>query len=80
MKNSGPVAALTALLLFAPIATYAAEESTSAEQDKKEKEEKPIPSPKLWTSKHQIRIGGKAVDYEATTRSEEHTSELQSPI
>ena len=69
MKNSGPVAALTALLWFAPIATHAADEPTPpAEQDKKDKgkDEKPVPEPKLWTSRHQIRIGGKAVDYEAT--------------
>ena len=33
---------------------------------RKDKEEKPVPEPKLWTSRHQIRIGGKAIDYEAT--------------
>ena len=72
MKNSGPVAALAALLwLAAPIATHAADEpKPPAEQDKQDKqdkkEEKPIPEPKVFTSRHQIKIGGKAVDYEAT--------------
>ena len=71
MKNYGPVAAaLTALLWFASIATHAAEDqpAESAEQDKdKDKKEKPVPEPKVWTSRHQIRLGGKAIDYEATT-------------
>src|SRR5688572_4557143 len=72
MKISGPVAALAALLwLTAPVVTHAADEPT-AEQDKqdkndKDKDKKPPPEPKLWTSRHQIKIGGKAIDYEATT-------------
>jgi len=69
MKNYGPVAAaLTALLWLAPIATHAADEpAESAEQEKdKDKKEKPVPEAKVWTSRHQIRLGGKAIDYEAT--------------
>ena len=80
MRNSGPVAALAALLwLCAPIATHAADEPTPAEQDKA-KEEKPIPEPKLWTSRHQIRIGGKAVDYEATTGTLMMKNDKDEPI
>jgi carboxypeptidase C (cathepsin A) len=69
MKNSGPVAALIALLwLVAPTATHAAEPTQPTGQDKQDqaKEEKPVPEPKLTTSRHQIRIGGKAIAYEAT--------------
>jgi carboxypeptidase C (cathepsin A) len=87
MKNSGPVAAaLSALLwLSAPIATYAAEDpKPPAEQEKlkedKTKEEKPIPEPKVWTSRHQIKIGGKAVDYEATAGTLLMKNEKDEPI
>ena len=52
----------------------------SAEQAKKEKEEKPIPEPKLWTSRHQIRIAGKAVDYEATTGTLMMKNDKDEPI
>jgi len=84
MKNSGPVAALAALLwLAAPIATHAADEpKPAAEQDKqdKSKDEKPIPEPKVWTSRHQIKIGGKAVDYEATTGTLMMKNDKDEPI
>ncbi len=68
MNHHGLAAALAALLwISAPLATYAADEpAPPAEQDKKGKEEKPIPEPKVWTSRHQIRLGGKGIDYEAT--------------
>ena len=63
MKNSGPVAALAALFwLCAPIATHAADETApAAEKDKedKKKEEKPVPEPKVWKSKHQIKSTAK---------------------
>src|SRR5689334_2783794 len=71
MKSTGLVAALAALLwLTAPVVTLAADdEPAAAEQaDKdKKKDEKPIPEPKVWTSKHKISVGGKALDYEVTT-------------
>ncbi len=70
MKISGPVAALAALLwLTVPVVTHAADEPTAEQdkQDKNAKDKKPPPEPKLWTSRHQIRVGGKAIDYEATT-------------
>lgn len=67
MKNSGLAAALAALLLTAPVIHAADEPAPAAEQKKdKEKDEKPIPEPKVWTTRHQIKIGGKAIDYEAT--------------
>ncbi len=70
MTSRTPAAALAALLwLASPIETMAASEPPTEQdkQEKNEKEKKPPPEPKLWTSKHQIRIGGKGVDYEATT-------------
>src|SRR6185295_2827816 len=69
MKNSGPLAALAALLwLTAPVATHAADEPKPAEQDKQDKKyEKPIPEPKVWTPKHQIKLGGRAIRSEATS-------------
>ena len=73
MTVSVPAAALTALLLLtAPLVTHAAEEpATPTEQDKQDKsakeDQKPAPEPKVWKSRHQIRIGGKTIDYEATT-------------
>jgi carboxypeptidase C (cathepsin A) len=71
MKNYGLIAALAAFLwLTAPVVTRAASEPTPpAEQDKQknDKQEKPVPEPKVFTSRHQIRIGGKAIDYEART-------------
>lgn len=66
MKLSGLAAALAAFLLTAPVVTLAADEPTPAAEQKKDQEEKPIPEPKVWTSRHQIKIGGKAIDYEAT--------------
>ena len=83
MKNYGPVAALAALLwLSAPNATQAADEpKPAAEQDKQDKkDEKPIPEPKVWTSKHQIKIGGKAVDYEATAGTLMMKNDKDEPI
>ena len=32
-------------------------------QSKGDKQDKPIPEAKVWTSRHQIRLGGKAIDY-----------------
>jgi carboxypeptidase C (cathepsin A) len=82
MKYSGPFAALAALLwLAAPVASHAADEpSPPAEQDKDKKEEKPIPEPKVWTSRHQIRLGGKAIDYEATTGTLMMKNDKDEPI
>jgi carboxypeptidase C (cathepsin A) len=58
-------------LLAAPLVTHASEQpATPSEQDKQasnSKDDKPAPEPKVWTSRHQIRIGGKAIEYEATT-------------
>jgi carboxypeptidase C (cathepsin A) len=71
MKKFGKVAALAALLWLAtPVVSSAANQPTSdARQDEegKDKEEKPVPEAKVWTSRHQIRIAGKAIDYEAST-------------
>lgn len=72
MKNYGLIAALAASLwLAAPLVTCAADEpAPPAEQDKQGKsdeQEKPIPEPRVWTSRHQIRIDGKPIDYEART-------------
>jgi carboxypeptidase C (cathepsin A) len=71
MKNYGLIAALAASLwLTAPVVTCAADEPAApAEQGRQDKDaqEKPIPEPKVWTSRHQVRIGGRTIDYEATT-------------
>lgn len=83
MNYSGPYAALAALLwLTSPVVAHAAAEPTPpAEQDKQDKkDEKPIPEPKVWTSKHQIRLGGKAIDYEATTGTLMMKNEKDEPI
>jgi carboxypeptidase C (cathepsin A) len=80
MKFAGPIA-LAALLCFAvPAATLAADEPPPAGQDKEKKEEKPIPEPKVWTSKHQIKLGGKGIDYEATTGTLMMKNEKDEPI
>src|SRR6185436_2311363 len=71
MKSYGVAAALAAVLWFSPVITNAADEpAPPAKADKKgegDKQEKPIPEPKVWTTRHQIRIGGKPIDYEATS-------------
>ncbi|MGH8174678.1 MAG: S10 family peptidase [Steroidobacter sp.] len=72
MTFKGPAAALAALLwLASPLDTMAAASEPPTEQDKQDKngeeDKKPPPEPKVWTSRHQIRIAGKAIDYEATT-------------
>jgi carboxypeptidase C (cathepsin A) len=79
MKNYGLAAALAAFLwLTTPLVTLAADLPTlPAEQDK---QNKPIPEPKVWTSRHQIRIGGKAIDYEATTGTLLMKNEKDEPI
>jgi carboxypeptidase C (cathepsin A) len=82
MRNFGPLAALSALLwLTSPMLQAADEPKPPAEADKQDKEkEKPIPEPKVWTSKHQIRLGGKAIDYEATTGTLMMKNEKDEPI
>src|SRR5690349_7661426 len=71
MKTHRLVAAFVASLWLVPVAVVqAAEPSQPTEQDKQSKNappDKPIPEPKLWTSRHQVRIGGKVIEYEATT-------------
>lgn len=81
MKNYGLIAALAAALwLTAPVVS-ADEPTPPAEQrDKNHKEEKPVPEPKLWTSRHQVRIGGKAIDYEATTGTLLMKNEKDEPV
>jgi carboxypeptidase C (cathepsin A) len=82
MKSYSLVAALTAFLwLTAPVVSNAADEPTPpAEQDKAGKNDKPIPEPKLWTTRHQIRLGGKAIDYEATTGTLLMKNDADEPI
>jgi carboxypeptidase C (cathepsin A) len=85
MKNHGLAAALAALLWLAPVVTRAAEPAPPAEQQDKQskddKQEKPaIPEPKVWTSRHQIKLGGKAIDYEATTGTLMMKDEKDEPI
>lgn len=85
MNRYRVTAALTALMwLTAPVVSHAAAEPTPpAEQEKKEaqdKQEKPKPEAKLWTSRHQIRLGGKAIDYEATTGTLLMKDEKDEPI
>lgn len=84
MKKS-LIAALTALLwLSAPLSSHAAAEPAPAtkqdQQDKDDKQGKPVPEPKVWTSRHQIRIDGKAIDYEATTGTLLMKNEKDEPI
>ena len=81
----GAAAALAALLwLASPLETMAAASEPPTEQDKQDKkgeeEKKPAPEPKVWTSRHQIRIGGKAVDYEATTGTMLMKNDKDEPI
>jgi carboxypeptidase C (cathepsin A) len=68
MKSSGLIVAVfTAFLwLMAPVLTHAAEEPDKQEKQEKQDEQKPVPEPKVWKSRHQIRIGGKPIEYEAT--------------
>jgi carboxypeptidase C (cathepsin A) len=83
MKNLGLAAALAALLsLAAPIVSNAADtpSAESDKQDKNDKQEQPIPEPKVWTSRHQIRLGGKAIDYEATTGTLMMKNDKDEPI
>ena len=84
MKHLGLSAALAACLwLTASPATHAADEPAPAEQGeqgKPDKQEKPIPEAKVWTSRHQIRIGGKAIDYEANTGTLLMKNEKDEPI
>jgi len=81
MKRLGLVAALTALLSLAPVVSNGAEQpKPPAEAEKNQKQEQPIPEPKLWTTRHQIRIGGKAIDYEATTGTLMMKDEKGEPI
>ena len=63
MKFAVPVALAALLWLAAPAVTLAADEPPAGQDKQEKKEEKPIPEPKVWTSKHQIRLGGKAVSY-----------------
>ncbi|WP_116811541.1 S10 family peptidase [Steroidobacter cummioxidans] len=73
MKRYGVTALAALIWLTAPVVSHAAAEPTPpAEQEKRDsketdKQEKPKPESKLWTSRHQIRLGGRAIDYEATT-------------
>jgi carboxypeptidase C (cathepsin A) len=64
------VACAAALWLIVPIAAHAAETPASSDErskdERKKKDEKPIPEAKVWVTRHQIRVGGKALDYEAT--------------
>ena len=84
MKHLGLSAALAACLwLTASPATHAADEPAPAEQGeqgKPDKQEKPIPEAKVWTSRHQISIGGKAIDYEANTGTLLMKNEKDEPI
>jgi len=82
MKNSAPLAALAALLWVSSPALQAADEAKpAAEAEKQDKEkEKPIPEPKVWTSKHKITLGGKAVDYEATSGTLMMKNDKDEPI
>lgn len=83
-KKYGVVAALVASLwLVAPVAALAADEPTppsEQEKGKNGKDEKPVPEPKVWTTRHQVRIGGKAVDYEAKTGTLLMKNEQDEPI
>lgn len=69
MKSFGLAAALAALLsLAAPVVSNGADQpKPPAAAEKNQKQPPPIPEPKLWTTRHQIRIGGKTINYEATT-------------
>jgi carboxypeptidase C (cathepsin A) len=82
-KNYGFAAALAAFLSLAPVLGHASDPLLPAEQDKQtksDKQDKPIPEPKLWTTRHQIRLGGKAIDYEATTGTLMMKNEQDEPI
>lgn len=83
MTNYRLIAALAAFFSFAtPMVASAAETTLPVEQEKQQedKQEKPAPEPKVWTSRHQIRIGGKAVDYEARTGTLLMKNEKDEPI
>ena len=71
MTRFVPPAALAAIFLLTASLSIHAEQQpgTPAEQkqDSGAKDQKPPPEPKVWTSRHQVRIGGKALEYEATT-------------
>lgn len=65
MKISRLVGAAAATFWLAlPVFAHAADaqETPAAEA----KQDKPVPEPKVWTSRQQIKVGGKALDYEAT--------------
>jgi carboxypeptidase C (cathepsin A) len=81
-NNYGAIAALAAFLCLSVCnVSHAADEPTPpAELDKQGKNDKPIPEPKVWTTRHQIRIGGKAIDYEATTGTLLMKNEAGEPI
>jgi carboxypeptidase C (cathepsin A) len=72
LKNYGAVVGIAALLCLTPVLAHAADEP--------QKNEKPVPEPKVWTSRHQIRIGGKAIDYEATTGTLLMKNDADEPI
>nr|WP_298728356.1 hypothetical protein [uncultured Steroidobacter sp.] len=85
MKSYGVTAALAALIwLTAPVVCKAAAEPTPpAEQETKgaqDQQEKPKPEAKVWSSRHQIKLGGKAIDYEATTGTLLMKNERDEPI
>lgn len=84
MDKYGLVAALVAsFALTVPAVTLAADEPPASEQNqqnKNDKPDKPIPEAKLWTKRNQIRIGGKAVDYEATTGTLMMKNDKDEPI
>lgn len=84
MKNYLLITALSAFLsLAAPVVTRAADEPpppAEQKQDKNDKQEKPVPEPKVWSTRHQIRIGGKAIDYEAKTGTLLMKNDADEPI
>ncbi|HEY6643368.1 S10 family peptidase [Povalibacter sp.] len=82
MKISRMVGALaTALWLTLPLFAHAADSAdTQKKPGREERLDKPIPEPRVWTSRHQIKIGGKAIDYVATAGTLLMKNEKDKPI
>ena len=80
MKKSGLVAALAALLLTAPVATRRRRARDGEAGKEKNQRKKADARAKVWTSSHQIRIGGKAIDYEATAGTLMMKNDKDEPI
>ncbi|HEY0942297.1 MAG TPA: hypothetical protein VGE08_19555 [Steroidobacter sp.] len=78
--NYGMAAAFAALFLLGAPVSRGADAPPPAQQDKDDKQQKPVPEPKLWTTRNQIRIGGKAIDYQASTGTLLMKNEQDEPI